>query len=363
MPQTNDALQSLSQSSHILDHDDSDSEDSQSLYPDYSFNDDTEFEDSLHEFTQSTSIEENIPRIGDCDPFDEMSSHDDDSIPNPCNLLDDNSSSPTDRFQDIIELYQCKIFDPPLAKDFVLTLGQCNIFDDPPSDDSCTDLILGECNIFSGEPSGPSDADNFTHCLTEYKILGSSQHEEDPAFPLGKHVPFHAKDIPTLSETLIPPESGYHFLMDASTVAAPAMPFDPMNTIFPKPSVPCDLFSKQFAMNITSCGDADSSTIWPYTHTPSDYEPNGQVVHMTPVGTQPLASLPKITRESHPTPRFCESTPSQKSNVISSHDDTLGVGQGMGFSHESLNPILNFEEMITESPDEALAHKQASSLG
>ena len=57
MPQTKDALQSLSQSSHILEPEDSDSEDSLSLCPDDSVND-TEFEDSLHEFTQSPSIED-----------------------------------------------------------------------------------------------------------------------------------------------------------------------------------------------------------------------------------------------------------------------------------------------------------------
>ena len=102
-PQTKDALQSLPQSSHILEPEDSDSEDSLSLYPDDSVND-TEFEDSLYEFTQSPSTEANILRISDCDPFDEMSSHDDDSVPNLCNLLDDNSSSPTHRFQDVIEL-------------------------------------------------------------------------------------------------------------------------------------------------------------------------------------------------------------------------------------------------------------------
>ena len=130
-PQTKDALQSLPQSSHILELEDSDSEDSLSLCPDDSVND-TEFEDSLYEFTQSPSTEANILRISDCDPFDEMSSHDDDSVPNLCNLLDDNSSSPTHRFQDVIELDQCKIFDSPLAKDFVLTLGECSIFDDPP---------------------------------------------------------------------------------------------------------------------------------------------------------------------------------------------------------------------------------------
>ena len=98
------------------------------------------------------------------------------------------------------------------------------IFDCPLSDDSCTDLLLGECNISTEEPPGPSDADNFPHCVIEYKILDSSQHEEDTDPQLGKPVPFPAEDIPTLSETLIPPQSGYHSLMDASTVAAPAMP-------------------------------------------------------------------------------------------------------------------------------------------
>ena len=273
MPPIQDTLQPHPQSSHILEPEDSDSEDSQSLYPDDSVNDDTKFEDSLNELTQSTSIEESILRIGDSDPFDDMSSHDDGSVPtlSECNLFDDNSS-PTDRFQDIIELGQSKIFDSPLVKDFVLTLGKCNIFDDPPSDDSCTDLILGEYNIFTKEPPSPNDADNFTHCPIEYKILDSSQHEENPAPQLGKPVPFPAEDISTLSETLIPPpKSGYPSLMDASTVAAPAMPFDPMNPIFPQQSIACDSFSKQFAVNITSCGDVDSSTVGPRIHTPLDY--------------------------------------------------------------------------------------------
>ena len=105
MPQTKDALQSLPQSSHILEPKDSVSEDSQSLCPDDSVND-TEIEDFLHKFTQSPSIEANILRIGDCNPFDEMSSYEDYSVPNlsECNLFDDNSSSPTDRFQDVLEL-------------------------------------------------------------------------------------------------------------------------------------------------------------------------------------------------------------------------------------------------------------------
>ena len=124
----------------------------------------TEFQDSLHEFIQSPSIEDNVLRIGDCDPFDEMSSHDNDSGPNlsECNLFDDHSSSPTERFQDVIELGQCKIFDSTLAKDFVLTLGECNIFDGSPSDDSCTGLLLGECKIFTEEPCGHSNADMMT---------------------------------------------------------------------------------------------------------------------------------------------------------------------------------------------------------
>ena len=136
MPQTQDTFLPHPQSSHILGHENSDSEDSQSLYPDDSVNDDIECEDPLYKFTESTSLKENIPRISDCDAFDEMSSHNHDSVPNLCNLLDDNSSSPTDRFQDVTELDQCKIFDSPLAKDFVLNLGECNIFDDSPSDDS-----------------------------------------------------------------------------------------------------------------------------------------------------------------------------------------------------------------------------------
>ena len=230
-----------------------------------------------------------------------MSSHDDDSVPNLCNLLDDNSSSPTDRFQDVIELDQCTIFDSLLAKDFVLTLGECNIFDDPPSDDSCTDLILGGCNIFTEEPLGPSDADNFIHCLIEYKILDSSQHEEDPAPQLGKPVPFPAEDIPSLSQTLIPPKSGYQSLIDASTVPTLATPLDPMNPIFSPPHVACDSFSKQVAVNITSCGDAHSSTVRPNAHNSSDYEIIGQMVHMASIGTQPLASTPS---ECYPLAKF-----------------------------------------------------------
>ena len=116
-------------------------------------------------------------------------------------------------------------------------------------------------------------------------------------------MPFPTEDIPTLSETLIPPDSGYHSLMDASTVAAPTRPFDPMNPTFPQPSVTCDSFSKQFAVNIASCGDADSSTLRPYANASSYYEPNGQVFHMAHVGTPPLASMSKV-RECHPAPKF-----------------------------------------------------------
>ena len=63
MPQTQDTLQPHPESSHILEPEDSDSE---SLQPDDSVDDNNEFE-----FTKSTSTEENILRIGDCDPFDE----------------------------------------------------------------------------------------------------------------------------------------------------------------------------------------------------------------------------------------------------------------------------------------------------
>ena len=214
------------QTSHILEPRDGDNEDFQSLSPDGSVNN-TEFQDSLHEFTPSPSIEDNVLIIGDCDLF-EMSSHDDDSVPNLRNPFDDNLSSPNDWSSDVIELGQCKIFDSPLAKDFVLTLGECNISDDSSSDDNCIDLLLAECNIFTEEAPGPSNADN-----------DISQHE-DSVPQLGKPVPFPTEDTPTLGETLIPPESGYHSLMDASTVACAL----PMNHIFPQPSVAFESFSK-----------------------------------------------------------------------------------------------------------------------
>ena len=135
---------------------------------------------------------------------------------------------------------------------------------------------------------------------------------------------FPTEDIPTLSETFIPPESGYDSLMDASAVT-PVVPFDPLNPMFPQSSVSCDSLSKLFAVNITSCGDEDSSTVRPYTHAPSDYEPTGQMVSLPSVGIQPLASTPNVTRECHPTPRFWGSIFSHKANIISTHDDTLGV--------------------------------------
>ena len=87
----------------------------------------------------------------------------------------------------------------------------------PPSDDSCTDIILGECDIFTEESPGLSDADNFTHCLIEYKILESSQHEKDPALQLGKPVPGHTHP----QSHPYSPKSGYQSLMDASTVPTP----------------------------------------------------------------------------------------------------------------------------------------------
>ena len=206
-------------------------------------------------------------------------------------------------------------------------------------------------------PPGP---DNFPHCHIEYKTLDSSQQNKDSVPQLGKPVPFPTEDRPTLSETLIPLDSGYHSLMDASTVAAPTRPFDPWNHIFPQPSVACESFSKQFAMNITSCGDADSSTIEPRTHIPLDYEPDAPTVPLAPAEAPLLASMPRV-RECHPTPKVWESTPSHKSNMISSHNDALGVDQGMGSPSIGLNPIpIN---MTPESLDEVLAPKKTSSLG
>ena len=112
--------------------------------------------------------------------------------PNLSDLFDDNLSSPTDQFQDGIELGQCNIFDSALAKDFVLTLGECNIFDDSSSDDNYIDL-LAKCNIFTEEAPGPSNAEN-----------DISQHD-DSVPQLGKPVPFPTEDTPTFGETLIPP--------------------------------------------------------------------------------------------------------------------------------------------------------------
>ena len=138
-------------------------------------------------------------------------------------------------------------------------------------------------------------------------------------------------------------------LMDASTVPTPATPFDPMNPIFPPPSVACDSLSKQFAMNVTSCGDSGSSTGWPY-------------VHMSPVGTEPLACTLKVTREGHTTPKVWKSTPPQ-TDIISSHDDMLSADHGMGFPHVGSNPIPIPIGMIPESPDEFLAPTETSFLG
>ena len=282
------------------------------------------------------------------------------TVPNlsECNLFDDNSSSPTERFQDVIELGQCKIFDSPLAKDFLLTLGECNIFDNPPSDDSCTYLLLGECNIFTKEPPGLSNAENFPDCPIEYKTLDSFQHDEHSVPQLGKPVPF-PEDITTLSETLIPPDSGYHSLMNASVI----LPARPMNHIFPPPSVACDSFSKQFAVNITSYGDADSSTVGPRVHLPLDSEPDIPTVLLAPAGTPLLASTPNVTRECHPTPRFWGPIFSHKANIISTHDDALGIDQGMGLLHVGSNPIPILIDSIPESPGEVLASKEISSLG
>ena len=64
--------------------------------------------------------------------------------------------------------------------------------------------------------------------------------------------------------------------MDASTVA-PALP---MNHIFPQPSVACESFSKHFAVNITSCGDADSSTLVPGIHIPLGCESDVSTVSL-----------------------------------------------------------------------------------
>ena len=175
---------------------------------------------------------------------------------------------------------------------------------------------------------------------------------------LGEPVPFPTEDRPTLSETLIPPESGYHSLMDASAVA-PAMPLNP---IFPQPSLACDSFSKQFAVTITSCGDADSSTIGPRIHIPRDYEPDVPTVPLVPAKTPLLASTYSITGKCQPTPKVWKSTPSQKSNIISSHDDKLGVDQGMGFPHVGSDPIPFPTDMIPKSSDEFLAPTETSFL-
>ena len=238
------------------------------------------------------------------------------TVPNLSNPFDDNLLSPNDWFSDVIELGQCKISDSPLAKDFVLTLGECNIFDDSSSDDNCIDLLLAECNIFMEEAPGPSNADN-----------DISQHD-DSVPQLGKPVPFPTEDTPTLGETLIPPESGYHSLMDASTVA-PALPRNP---IFPQPSVACESFSKHFAVNITRCGDADSSTIVPGIQIPLGCEPDVPIVSLALAEASLQASTPKVPGEGQPSAKVWESTPSPKAHITSSYDDILGIDPWNGAS-------------------------------
>ena len=269
------------------------------------------------------------------------------TVPNLSDLFDDNLSSPTDQFQDVIELGQCNIFDSAVAKDFALTFGECNIFDDSSSDDNYIDLLLAKCNIFTERAPGPSNTEN-----------DISQHD-DSVPQLGKHVPFPTEDTPTLSETLIPPESGYHSLIDANIVA-PALP---MNHIFPQPSVACESFSKHFAVNITSCGDADSSTLVPGIHIPLGCESDVSTVSLALAEASLQASTPKVPGEGQPSAKVWESTPSPKAHITSSHDDILGIDPGMGLPHVDLSHIPIPIDIITESPDEVLAPKQTSSLG
>ena len=87
---------------------------------------------------------------------------------------------------------------------------------------------------------------------------------------------FLLRTHPPSVKPLFPPESGYHSLMDANTVA-PALP---MNHIFPQPSVACESFLKHFAVNITSCGDADSSTLVPGIHIPLGCESDVSTVSL-----------------------------------------------------------------------------------
>ena len=103
--------------------------------------------------------------------------------------------------------------------------------------------------------------------------------------------------------------------MDASAVAAPVLPIDPMNPVFAQPSAACDSFSRQFAVNITSCGDVDSSTVRPRIHTPLDYEPDVPTVPLAPAEIPLLASTPNVTVECHPTPKVWESSHSQKHDI------------------------------------------------
>ena len=122
--------------------------------------------------------------------------------------------------------------------------------------------------------------------------------------------------------------------MDANIVA-PALP---MNHIFPQPSVACESFSKHFAVNITRCGDADSSTIVPGMQIPLGCESDVSTVSLAPTEVPLLASMPKV-RECHPISKVWESTPSPKANITSSHDDILGIDPGMGLPHVDLSPI------------------------
>ena len=172
-------------------------------------------------------------------------------------------------------------------------------------------------------------------------------------------MPFPTEDTPTLGETLIPPESGCHSLMDASTVA-PALPRNP---IFPQPSVACESFSKHFAVNITRCGDADSSTIVPGIQIPLACEPDVPTVSLALAEASLQASTPKVPGKGQPSAKVWESTPSPKAHITSSYDDILGIDPGMGLPHVDLSPISIPIDIITESPDEVLAPKQTSSLG
>ena len=76
IPQTQDVLQSHPQSSHILAHKDSDYKDSHP-YILMTVLMTLNFRIPYISSYSLLGIEDNVLRIGDCDPFDEMSSHDD----------------------------------------------------------------------------------------------------------------------------------------------------------------------------------------------------------------------------------------------------------------------------------------------